>query len=370
MRHLTFHMPDPLEQFLLSYVDAVGGLTDQVEPQVYDVLLPESDKPQRIAFDPDALADHPSAQLLTFGSTLLDDWLAQAHARGRVAVACLDDFNLHPHGLEQRVRRELNLPDALTMQVQSIRPLYVSHAVFWFEATFLSDEKEQALYPLTLDRYYGRQVRTLDALLAGERLADLRRWPYPDAPARPLDESYRVAVQAVMRTLSAEVNTRRHLLQKQVAEQSERMRRYYADLRAELGERIAKSAERGDETESLRLRLATLDREQALRLDELQRKSVLRVQLQLINLLHVKVPRLFLACRLAPVDDKPAPPLRGAAASVRTAAFRAQPLTLTWDPLTEKTDALECPNCQNPTLELRLTAAGTLGCPQCEAARR
>ena len=364
-------MADPLEQFLHDYVDAIGGLSDPVEPQVYDVLLPESDKPQRIAFDPEALAEHPSAQLLTFGSTLLDEWLAQAQVRGRIAVACLDDLNLRPHGLEQRVRRELIIPGTLSLPVQSVRPLYVGHAVFWFEATFISDEKEQALYLLAVDRHYGRQVRYLDALLdrereaharpsANGRLADLRRWPYPDAPARALDMCYRTAVQAVGRTLSAEVHTRRHQLLKQVATQSDRMRRYYADLRAELGERLARSAERGDETESLRLRLAALDREQALRLDELQRKSVLRVQLQLINLLHIKAPRLFVTCRLSPVEGK------------RSSAFRAQPLTVTWDPLVERTDALECPNCRLPTLELRLAAAGSLGCPQCDplAARR
>src|SRR5437867_1368864 len=141
-------MPDPLETFLIEYADAVGGLADQIEPQVYDVLLPDADQSQRIAFDPDALPEHPSAQLLSFGSTLLDAWLLQAHARGRVAIAYLDDVHLHPHALEQRVRRDLVLPDALTLEIQTMRPFYVSHALFWFEVTFVSDEKEQALYPI------------------------------------------------------------------------------------------------------------------------------------------------------------------------------------------------------------------------------
>ncbi|MBI5880433.1 MAG: hypothetical protein HZB53_22510 [Chloroflexi bacterium] len=346
-------MSDPLEQFLLDYVEAIGGLTDPIEPQVYAVLLPDSDTPRRVAFDPDALAEHPTAQLLTFGSTLLDEWLAQAHMRGRIAIAFLDDFNVRPHRLEQRLSRELTLPDSLSLQVQSVRPLYVSHAIFWFEATFISDEKEQALYSLALDRTYGRPVRHLDALLAGERLADLRRWAFPDAPARPLDECYRSAVQGVGRTLSAEINTRRHQLQHQVADQSERMRRYYTDLRDELGERIAKSVGSGAETESLRLRLSALDRERALRLDDLHRKTVLRVQLRLVNLLHVKAPRLFLACQLLPMAGR------------HIGAFRPRPLTLTWDPLVEKADALDCPSCNHPTLELRLNSAGVLGCPHC-----
>ena len=64
-------MPDPLEEFLIDYVDAVGGLADEIEPQVFDVLMPDvgdpafsawAETPQRITFDPDALPEHPSAQ--------------------------------------------------------------------------------------------------------------------------------------------------------------------------------------------------------------------------------------------------------------------------------------------------------------------
>ncbi len=348
-------MPDPLEQFLIEYVEAVGGLSDEIEPQVYDALFPDADRPLRIAFDPDALPEHPSAQLLTFGSALLDQWLEQAHARARVAIAYLDDLHLRPHTLEPRVKRDLILPEELTLHVQAVRPLYVAHGLFWFEATFLSDEKEQALYPSAVDRYYGRQVRYLEPLLAGERLSDIRRWAYPDAPARPMDQCYLAAREGVARTLTAEVNARQHQLQARLAEQAERMKRYFADLRAELNERMEKSAARGQESESLRLRVAALDREEALRLEELRRKAMLRVQLQLKNLLHIKIPRLFLTVLLSPTEGK------------RAASFRPQSLTLTWDPLVEKTDALDCPNCQHPTYELRLSRAGALSCPTCDS---
>jgi hypothetical protein len=93
-----------------------------------------------------------------------------------------------------------------------------------------------------------------------------------------------------------------------------------------------------------------------VRLEELQRKTMLRVQLQLINLLHVKIPRLFLTTRLMPVEGAHgAPP-------------RPIPLNLTWDPLSEKTDAIACPNCQHPTFELRLWRQSALRCPSCERA--
>ncbi len=367
-------MSDPLEHFLLEYVDAVGGLTDAIEPQVYDVLLPDTDKPQRVAFDPDALPEHPSAQLLTFGSALLDELLEKAHARGRVGFAYLDDLHLTPHSLDQRVRRDLSLPEGLALQIESTRPLYVSHSLFWFEVTYLGDEKEQALYPVAVDRHYGRQVRYLDALLDGDRFSEIRRWHYPDAKPLPLDQSYLHARDAVVRTVRAEVKTRTHQMQIRHGGQIERMKRYYADLRAELAERIEKAATRGEEIESLRLREHALDREETLRLDELERKAQLRVQLRLMNLLHVKIPLLFVNARLVAVERSVASPERQPKGQPsKRVALRPTPLNpkrtcnLTWNPLIEKTDAVVCPSCQHPTYELRLGRQGELRCPNCSA---
>ncbi len=343
-------MSDPLEQFLIEYVDAVGGLADAVEPQVYDVLMPDAAAPQRIAFDPDALPEHPSAQLLTFGSALLDDLLARAQTRGQIGFAFLDDLHLQPHALSQRVARDLVLPDRVTLRIESLRPLYATHSLFWFEVTYLGDEKEQALYPIAIDRFYNREVRYLDNLVAGDRFTDTRRWAFADAKSSPLDRAYLDAREAVVRTVRAEVKTRQHQARTRLADQTERMKRYYADLRVELAERIEKVYARGDEIESLKLRQDALNREEGLRLDELGRKAQLRVQLKLANLLHVKIPRLFIYTR---VYAKSFPTIHPAS------------LTLTWDPLTEKTDALVCPNCQHPTFELRVNRQGALHCPAC-----
>ena len=135
------------------------------------------------------------------------------------------------------------------------------------------------------------------------------------------------------------------------------MTNYFADLRAELTERLGKMEQRGDaapeEMDSLRQRLEALAREETLRLDELQRAARLRVQIELLNLLHIKIPRLFVTAHLG-FETKRAP----------------LPLSLTWDPLTEKTDPFACPHCQQPTLALRLTRRGDLRCAQCEGDER
>ena len=80
--------PSPLEQFLRDYAEATGGMWDEVEPQVYDLMLPFDDGQEsvdivRVAFDPEAIPEHPGAQLASYGTPLIDRLLGDAVERGR-----------------------------------------------------------------------------------------------------------------------------------------------------------------------------------------------------------------------------------------------------------------------------------------------
>lgn len=344
-----------LEAFLRESVTAAGGLWDEMEPQVYDVLWPDADEPVRLTFDPEALPEHPAAQLVTFGSPVLDQLLERAYTRARVGLGYLDIAPPAAETVATQVRRELRLPDQTALRLDAARPLYVTHTVFWFEATYMGDAREQVLYSAAIDRYYGRFARHVEALLEDRRLADARLWPHPDAPSLPLVHAYEMARDRVVRTVAAEAANRSRAIQAASARQSERAGRYFADVRAELRERLEKAAGRSEQEESLRLRLQAVDREEAVRLADLHRKTALTVELAVRNILHVKSPRLFLTGQIVIGG-------RGGA--------RATPLTLSWDPLSAKLDAVTCPRCQQPAYELRFTARGELGCPECAGLAR
>jgi hypothetical protein len=339
-----------LEAFLRESLDASGGVWDEVEPQVYDVLWPDADEPVRLTFDPEALPEHPAAQLVTFGSPVLDQLLERAHTRARVGLAYFDQAPPAVGTVAAQVRRELRLPDQAALRLDAARPLYVTHTVFWFEATYAGDAREQVLYCTAIDRYYGRFVRHLEPLLDDRRLADARLWAYPDAPSLPLGRAYEMARDRVVRTVAAEAASQSRAIRAASARQSERTGRYFADLRAELRERLEKTAGRSDQGESLRLRLEAVDREEAVRLEDLSRKAALRVELRVRNILHLKSPRLFLAAQIITGGRGPA---------------QAIPLTLTWDPVAGKLDAAACPHCQQPAYEFRLTPHRELRCPGC-----
>jgi hypothetical protein len=339
----------PLEAFLRDYAEVVGGLWDEVEPQVYDLMLPAGAELDvvRVAFDPEALPEHPGAQLASFGTPLVDRLLADAAARGRTGDQSMVGLNLSTQGLSGRVGRALTLADGLELALGRIRPLSFPQAVFWFEATFVSDQKEQDLLPVAVDLHYGRQVRHLDRLLDHARLASEPGVPLPEARHTGLARGYPIARDRVLRTVAALANARGRELTERVERQVARMARYYADLRAEAAGQAERARARGGDPAALVARREALDREEQVRTAEIRQKARLHVHLRLTNLLVIHQPKLSVA------------------ATVSGPRALREPLELVWDPLTESLEAVACPGCGHPTFALELAPPGRLACPAC-----
>src|SRR4051794_573674 len=340
----------PLEGFLRDYAEVVGGMWDEVEPQVYDLMLPAEGEIVRIAFDPEAVPEHPGAQLASYGTPLVNRLLDDAVARGRHAELFLIGLNLAPQGLEGRVRRAVTLPGGLEPRLGRVRPLHFPQAVFWFEATFVSDQKEQDLLPVAIDLHHARQARHLERLLDRSHFAEEPWTPLPEAPHAALTTAYPIARDRVVRTVAALANTRSRELAERLERQVERMRRYYADLRAEVDEQARKAGGRGEDPAKFTARREALEREEQLRIAELRQKSTLKVHLRLINLLVIHQPKLLLTAAVAgtggPTDS----------------------LELVWDPLIDGLEAVPCPSCGHPTFAFELNRQKRLVCPSCAAA--
>jgi hypothetical protein len=345
----------PLEAFLRDYAEVSGGLWDEIEPQVYDLMLPGrepgADEPEvvRVAFDPEAIPEHPGAQLASFGTPLIDRLLADAVERGRHAQLYYTGLSASTHGLAGRVSRALTLPEGSTLRIQHARAMHFPQAVFWFQATFISDQKEQDLLPVAIDLHHGRQVRHLDRLLDRSHLAEEPWTSLPEARHAGLASAYPIARERVVRTLAALANTRARELGERLGRQVERMRRYYADLRAEVEEQAERVRNRSEDPAKFAARREALDREEQLRVAELRQKSSLWVHLRLVNLLEIHQPKLLLRT------------------SVLSGGSAASPLELVWDLLVDALEAIPCPDCGQPTFALEIIRQGRITCPTCAA---
>lgn len=341
----------PLERFVRDYAESAGGAWEQIEPQVYDLLLPaqgpgpESERVLRLAFDPEAVAEHPDAQLATLGAPVVDQMLADAVARGRRADLYAVGLHLHPHALAERVSVALRTGPDTAKQLRRARAMQFPQALFWFETSFTSDQSEQELLCVAMDLHYGREVRHIDLLLAPGRLAEAPPEPLPEAPHQSLAAAYLGARQRAARTVGALANSRRRDLQTRVQKQSERMTRYYQQLRRELEGQPHRGP--GPDDARRAQRIEALAREQHLRVAELAAKTSLRVRLRLLALLLVRQPKLLLDVELT-------------AKNHRSAAIE-----LVWDPLGELVEAPQCPTCGQSTYELSLERSGAIRCIQC-----
>ncbi len=347
----------PLEEFLRDYVETVGGVWDEVEPAVYDLMLPGGAGPGepemvRLVFDPEAIPEHPGAQLASYGTPLIDRLLADAVSRGRHLELYRVGLNPTPQGVEDRLRRAVILPPGSALNVERARPLHFPQAVFWFEATFVSDQKEQDLLAVAIDVHHGRQVRHLEELLDRAHLAERPWTPLAEAPHPRLITAYPIARDRVVRTLSALANTYHRELHERLDRQLERIGRYYADLRDEVEEQAKKARARGEDPARFTARIEALAREEQLRAGELRRKSQLKVHLRLLNLLVVHQPKLLL-------DTAVAAPATGSPVGR---------LEWVYDPLVEAVEAAVCPECRHPTFEFAVTRQGRLVCPACARA--
>ena len=110
------------------------GVWDEIEPQVYDVLLDA--ELMRLAFDPDALPEHPQAQLATFGSPLFDRLLVDAADRWNSAVCYRVGLHPVPRKLEALLERAFTLAPGMALQLRRTRAMHFPQAVFWLTATF------------------------------------------------------------------------------------------------------------------------------------------------------------------------------------------------------------------------------------------
>jgi hypothetical protein len=353
---MTGSSPSPLEVFLRDYAEVTGGMWDEVEPQVYDLMLPGqgAGEPEmiRLVFDPEAIPEHPGAQLASYGTPLVDRLLADAVNRGRHIELYRVGLNLASQGVDDRLRRAVTLPAGFRLKLERARPLHFPQAVFWFEATFVSDQKEQDLLTVAIDVHYGRQVRHLEPLLDQLHLAEKPWTPLAEVRHPGLATAYPLARDRVVRTLSAMANTYHRELHERLDRQLERITRYYTDLRAEVEEQARRARNRDEDTARFDARLEALEREEQLRAAELRRKSQLQVHLRLLNLLVIHQPKLLL--QTAVVSS--------------TSGSSIGRLDWVWDPLVEAIEATVCPECHRPTFAFEVTRQGRLICPACAQA--
>jgi hypothetical protein len=151
-----------------------------------------------------------------------------------------------------------------------------------------------------------------------------------------------------LRSVAALANSRGRELAERCDVHVARLKRYYADLRTELDEQKRQARNVEEAAARLAERLTVLAREEQLRVAELRQKSILHVDLRLLQLMRIEQPKLLVQAMLTAENHAP-----GA-------------LEVVWDPLLEVVEAVQCPHSGRPSYDLTLTRSGQVTCEACK----
>ena len=352
-------MMNPVEELTIGYFRSVEGDYERIEPQVYDVALPELIVEQlqlsnpggisRVTFDTEALTDHPQAHFLAFGHPTLDQIFAMAHQQGAVGKIFLSGFNLQPHQLLSKLKQQLHLHKDLHIEFGTPRILHFTLWFYWFQATFLCDEKTQYVFEVGIDQYNGRLTRRFQDLLDAAQSTAVPIAPYSDAGGMASVDAYLLARAETVVKLRPMMRNYKEKLAHHLMQESNQIAKYFDGMLSEVEERQKKSAASGKEGEAFSHQKKSLELERQARLVELQKKMTLKTDLKLLNLLSVVMPKIITPLKLT---------------AKRHAAVD---LKVIWNPLSQSVEPIACPQCGSPTLEFVQASQGAIQCAQCKA---
>ena len=352
-----------LEELVLGYCRQVGGLVEPPAYSIHEVLLPDDIsarwgiKPhQRFVFDSTYLQEN--SVYLHYGHPLVETMvneLRQLSADGQFFVN-----NLRPEkpGLYAVVEKTILLSNAkMFADPKAIEQVNLHHYVrFNFKVSLIADEKRELILPVWMDLEKGYPVRGADivrlALMEGENQFGHIPLAAPAWIAEPSlsPQTFSALLERARDSVADELGETLAHLQKRLARflelDRDRLDGYYTDLLKDAQRRLDKVD--NDRRTTIEAKIAAITAERAVKLADAEQKYLLRIQLELINVGLIALPKLDLSVEIRK----------------RTTSVRR---TATWNPLLHIVDPLACDVCGRAGNTLVLCENGHLAHAECLA---
>jgi hypothetical protein len=341
--------PGGTEAFVLAALEHLGGAAERRADGLYTVLWEAEDgtglETQHLAFDPDGLEDEPEAEMVTLGSPTLERILDRFTAWGQVGEAFLSLPAGILRGVQDRLVRAYRFLDASWAPGEG-RPCWMAAGIFLFRARYLSDNREEELHEVAVSLADGRLLRRLGEAVERHGLAPEPWEAWPTARELPLGQTWAAARAELERRITSSLGRRRRELEGRLRREGARIAGYYDEIVRELQEQAAPlpAGDRKRAALESKARAASLEREG--RLAELARKYRLEVELSLLSVLRLHLPRLVVSGRLQ-------------------GKRQTAELPLVWDPVEQAGEPIRCGLCGTFTFELGLARSGAPACPAC-----
>jgi len=338
----------PFASYALDWVRLTGGLWEEERPGLYRVILPHApagfEGLSLITDDPEIARERPDAHLVAPASPLFDAVVADGRAQGRLSLVHVGGLAWNPSRIAAAVAGCLRLEDT-RFELTRFAPMEHHYGIFNFRASFESDVIESELVSVCVNLNNGRLARRVPAAVARAIRLEAPMEPLPPVPRAIAQEAHRVARQEAESKLAAARQGRLHEVATRRSAERSRAERYYEDLRREIEEDLR--TERDERrTGVLRSRLAAVQADCGRAIADIDARHELRVSLDLGSVLVVAQPKIVLDCLLT-----------------HKKGWTGR-LALTWDPLLEEVEPVDCPRCRQLGYEFTLSRTAVF-CPAC-----
>ncbi len=289
-------MADSLEALASRFFGTVG-VVEPVGYRAIEVLLDESAQPHfggheylLLAFSPETAHEQANAELLTYGSPLVDVMAEVATKRGNAVHLYLDSQPTTGRTLE-KVRAQTRLPGHL-LQAGEERLRLFHHALFRFRVSLIGEEREEVFRDLLVDLHTGWATLRLEEQA-------LRSFGSMEPPANPelrlqlsLQQAWQTATEKLRVDMAAEVKAHEDLLKIACVAEQRQVAEHYEAMIARLE---AGKTRRGADPERVDAKVRATRADQELRLRDLEKRyqlglEIVLTQLALLSYLKATVP--------------------------------------------------------------------------------
>jgi hypothetical protein len=359
-----------LEQLVLGYFRQVGALVEPPAYGAYEVLLPDEaagrwgvHPHQKVIFD----AAHQQAGVifLHYGHALIETIVEELRGRSANGQFFINNVRPDKPGFKSEIEKTFSLPNAKIFFIPAEKEKIRHHHYvrFNFKVSLVADEKRELVLPVWMDLQNGypvdgTEIERLGILDEENHFSHIPSAPafWNNKPGSPADDpalspkTLFALLERARQAVPSELGETLSNLQKRLARFLEldraRLNEYYANLLKDAKRRLQKADE--ERHSALEAKIKVIDAECETKLLDVEQKYHLRIQLELVNLAIIAIPKLDWMVEM-----------RNRSSTIKR--------TATWNPLLHTIEPLLCDVCHRGGTTLHLCENGHLVHAECLA---
>lgn len=337
---------ESLKTFVREVIEIKGGIAEEKEKGVLELLLPENvgkelfgKEYERLSF----LPDRKQAKFITYGSPLLDKLISLTDNLGKTARIMAHDIHPRKKNLISLIEDNFDFPNARKLGSLIDREVISSYLLVNFRVSIISDERKEEIVTAIVDEHTLRIGGEIINLIP--ELRHKEEEPAETVKRYPIEKVYDRAKKAAVRGLDESLKEVEETSLRRIQRDTTRLWNYYKDLEGELKKRMMKDPS-SEKKEELSSKMKSIDLEFERKRQDLIDKYSLKVTLESMNACRIYLPKIVTDYEIQRKASK-------------------KNLEFIWNPLTEEIEPLVCEACLEDTYVVYLCDKLHLTCPSC-----